>query len=382
MTAMPPSREEAADAAVTATQRVAERPHMFPCEGCGADLEFHIGVQGLQCPYCGFTKAIDFADDAQVGEQDFHAALARLAEQRSPGGGGLPDEREVRCLSCAAVVRFIGTLTSQTCAYCGSPLQLDKVHDAAERVPVDGVLAFAVQRAQAHTNLRTWVSSRWFAPNAFKKQGVDGKFNGVYTPFWTYDSLTFTRYVGQRGEHYWVTVGSGKNRRRVRRTRWYPASDKFQRFFDDVLVVAARGLPKKRLDALEPWPLARCVPFARPLLAGFLARTYDVELGEGFAEARGRIDEAIAAEVRQRIGGDEQRIHNIDTRYDALTYKHLLLPVWMLAYRFREKAYQVVVNAATGEVQGDRPYSWVKITLAVLAGLAVAGGIAYIASQS
>ena len=73
-----------------------------------------------------------------------------------------------------------------------------------------------------------------------------------------------------------------------------------------------------------------------------------------------------------------QRIHSIDTRHDAVTYKHLLLPVWMLAYRYAKKSYQVVVNAGTGEVQGDRPWSWIKITLAVLAGIAGLSGIALI----
>ncbi|HRX84242.1 MAG TPA: hypothetical protein P5572_04410 [Phycisphaerae bacterium] len=288
----------------------------------------------------------------------------------------------MRCGSCGATVTFVGTLTSQDCAYCGAPLQLEHAHDAAQRIPVDGVLPFAVERDRAHANLRDWVKSRWFAPNAFKKQGAEGRFNGLYTPYWTYDSLTFTHYTGQRGEHYWVTVGTGKNKRRERRTRWYPASGKFQRFFDDVLVVGARDLPQKRLDALEPWPLHQCVPFAPELLAGFLARTYDVELDEGFGVARTRIDAALQLDVRQRIGGDVQRIHSIDTRYDAIRFKHLLLPVWMLAYRFREKAYQVVINAATGEVQGDRPYSWAKIALTVLAGLALIGGIAFIASRS
>jgi hypothetical protein len=176
-------------------------------------------------------------------------------------------------------------------------------------------------------------------------------------------------------------VGSGKNQRRQRRTRWYPASGAFQRFFDDLLIVASTALPKKRADDLEPWPLASCRPFDAMLLSGFLARTYDVDLEIGFTEARQRMDQALEADVRQRIGGDEQRIHEINSRYEAVTYKHLLLPVWMLAYRFRDKSYQVVINAGTGEVQGDRPYSWIKITLAIFAGLSVVGAAVFIFSQ-
>jgi DNA-directed RNA polymerase subunit RPC12/RpoP len=357
------------------------KPRIFPCEGCGADLVFNIGVQNLRCGYCGFVKEIAVAKEDAVAEQDYAEAIARLAEQRQQGAGDLPDAREVHCDSCGAVVRFTGTLTSSACAYCGSPLQTDSVHRAEQRIPVDGVLPFGISRSKAGENLRAWVASRWFAPNAFKRQGVRGDFNGLYTPYWTYDSLTFTRYRGQRGEHYYVTVGSGKNRRRERRTRWYPARGDFQRFFDDVLVVGARDLPKKRIDALEPWPLAKCVPFNAEMLAGFLARTYDVDLDVGFIEAQRRIAEAIEREVRQRIGGDVQRVEHIDTKHDAITYKHLLLPVWMLAYRYGEKAYQVVINAATGEVQGDRPYSWVKIALTALAAAAGGGLIAFVIAR-
>jgi len=373
----------------TATHQTVEAPEVrsessgsrnFPCEQCGADLTFHIGAGSLECPYCGHVK--DLAPpEGTVAEQDFQQTLQRLLRTRKDQEPAGDDVSEVTCGSCGGTVRFTGTLTSRDCAYCGASLQREHVHQAEDRIPVDGIVAFRITRDTAQENLRKWVKSRWFAPNEFKKRGVRGRFSGVYLPYWTYDSMTATSYSGMRGEYYYVTVGSGKNRRTVRRTRWYPASGRFQRFFDDVLVVAGTGLPTKRLDALEPWPLADCVPFNRQMLAGLMARTYDVSLDEGFVEGKRRIDEAIEAEVRRRIGGDTQQVHSIDTAYNAITYKHLLLPVWMMGYRFRDKVYQVVVNAATGEVQGDRPWSWVKITLVSLAAAAVIGAIAWLTSS-
>jgi len=360
---------------------------VFPCSQCGADLEFHIGQQSLACPYCGHTEDVEFADpgdtdDPKVEEQDFRAMLAKLAELRkakAAGGAEAADAREVRCTSCGSTVAFQGTLTSSECAFCGSPIQRENVHESDRRVPVDGILAFRIERDEARDRLRKWVKSRWFAPNQFKRRGVQGKFSGVYLPFWTFDSHTFSRYRGQRGEHYWVTVGSGDNKRRERRTRWYPASGTVRAFFDDVLVSATEHLPKDKLEALEPWPLSKLGPFDPKLLAGFLAQTYDVELDTGFADAKRRIDDGIRRLVERDIGGDTQRVHWIRSKYDPITYKHLLLPVWLLAYKFREKTYQVVINAITGEVQGQRPWSWVKITLATIAGLAAAGAAAFFA---
>jgi len=358
---------------------------IFPCEGCGADLEFHIGQQGLRCPFCGFEKELDLDPEAAIREQDFHAMLSSLAQRRREkhrDTASADDLHEVKCGACGATVVFRGALTSSSCAFCDVPVQREGVHAATERIAVDAVLPFSVEEQAARRNLAAWVKSRWFAPNDFKRRGAEGKFRGVYLPYWTYDAMTATAYRGERGEHYWVTVGSGKNRRRVRRTRWYPASGHFQRFFDDVLVLAAKGLPEKHVQELEPWPLEVCVPFTQQVLAGMLAQTYEIDLDEGFVHARSRIDAAIHLEVRRRIGGDEQRVHSIQTTYGAITYKHVLLPLWLLTYRFRDRLFRVVVNAGTGEVQGERPWSWIKITLAVLAGLAAAGAVAAVASVS
>lgn len=376
------SEEQALSPELVSTEEAGQRidegkGRIFPCDGCGADLHFHVGQQQLKCPYCSYERAIEIADEAGVREQDFRAMLERLATLRAEGQSdalGQDELNEVRCSACGSGVVFPGTLTSTECAFCGSPVQRGDVHRAEHRVPVDGVLPFQVDAKKAKANLAAWVKGLWFAPNDFKKRGAQGKFSGVYLPYWTFDSHTYTTYTGQRGEHYWVTVGSGKNRRRVRKTRWYPASGEFERFFDDVLVNATAGLPEKLLRELEPWPLHRVLPFNHQVMAGYFARTYDQPLDEGFVEGRKRIDAALYEEICRRIGGDTQRVHSQTSTYDPISYKHLLLPVWMLAYRYKDRVYRVVVNAGTGEVQGERPWSWVKITLLVL-GILVVGGV-------
>lgn len=376
----PPLVPPAIDSSESTGELVDEgRGRIFPCPECGADLVFSIGQQEMKCPYCGHVVQIEIPADATVAEQDYNAMLARLREFREKGLEDQPvlGTHEVRCSACGANVVFTGTLTSSECPYCGAPIQRERIHTAEHRIAVDGVLPFAIPEETAAKNLREWIASRWFAPNDFRERARYGKFNGVYLPFFTFDTLTFTRYTGQRGEHYWETVGSGKDRRQVMRTRWWPASGAFQRFFDDVVVLGAKGMNPTLMLALEPWPLGKCLPFNQQVLAGLSARTYDTPLEQCFAEAKQRIESLLEADVRGRIGGDEQRISSMDVRYSAITFKHLLLPVWLLAYRYHDKVYQVTINAATGEVQGERPYSWIKITLAVLAALLVIGVIVY-----
>lgn len=354
------------------------RGRMFPCAQCGADLEFHIGLQSLQCPFCGHVQQLEAPPDEAVVEQDFHSMLERLREQRETrkqqreatdetAAAAEKQHSEVVCASCSGTVEFYGTLTSTECPWCAAPVQLEGVHHASEdRIPVDGMLPFLVDRNKAATQLSAWVQSRWFAPNEFRRRGIDGKFQGVFLPYFTYDAMTATAWSGQRGDNYTVIVGSGNDRRTETRIAWTSVSGSFQRFFDDVPVLAGKGLRRDLMQALEPWPLQKVVPFNPQLMAGITARTYDMELDECFAEGRQRITAEIEVDVRRRIGGDHQSISRINTRYSGITYKHLLLPAWIMTYRWKNKVRYVFINATTGEVQGERPYSALKILLAVL----------------
>lgn len=345
---------------------------IFPCDECGADLVFHIGEQKLKCPYCSAVKEIDISEDAEITEQDFELTLKQIQEQKVEGSKQETDHNEVRCESCGSNVVFDGTLTSTECPYCGSPLQRENVHRGGFRIPVEAVLPFKVDQRLAEDKVAEWVKSRWFAPNEFKKRGAQGKINGCYLPFWTFDTLTFTIYKGERGEDKTETVGSGDDERQVTRTDWYPASGRFQRFFDDILINGTKNLSETHVNSLSPWPLHDCFPFTQEVLAGHFARTYDLELSDAFPIAKKLMDAKLLTDTKKRIGGDKQRVHWVKSRYDEITFKHILLPVYMLAYRYHDKSYQVFVNAATGTVHGDRPYSWVKITLTVLAGISVA----------
>jgi len=366
MSETPPSDED--------TTSSDETPRTFPCESCGADLEFSIGVQRLKCPFCGFEKELSIDDEAEVREQDLNAILESLATRKQTDAPKV-SSKELHCGACGGIVLFSSSLISTSCPYCDCPIQSEDAVNSSDRLPPDAVLPFAVDKAAANKNLGAWVSSRWFAPSEFKSRGVNGKFNGLYLPHWTFDSMTFSRYTGERGTYYYTQDSAGN---RTRQTRWTPVTGSFQRFFDDLLVCAAKDTKRTLMEALEPWPLEKLTPFNPECLAGYVAMTYETDLREGFSVGKSRMHDLLSAQARRRIGGDTQRLHHLETRYDALTFKHVLLPVWMLAYRYNNKSYQVVVNACSGEVQGERPYSWVKIAFAGLVSLFGLATLAYL----
>jgi hypothetical protein len=133
-------------------------------------------------------------------------------------------------------------------------------------------------------------------------------------------------------------------------------------------------LPRTHTDALEPWNLSALAPYRPDYLSGFTAEAYGVGLEEGLRAARAKMDAVIEGDIRRDIGGDHQRITGKNTVMSDVTFKHVLLPVWMAAYKFQDQSFRFVVNGQTGKVQGERPWSKWKIALAVLAAL-ILGGI-------
>ncbi|CAN0583312.1 unnamed protein product, partial [Ectocarpus sp. 12 AP-2014] len=244
------------------------------------------------------------------------------------------------------------------------------------------VLPFAFDEARAHTAMNDWLGRLWFAPNGLKDYARKGrKMEGIYAPYWTFDAETQSRYRGERGTIYYETrtvMRDGKPERiQVARTRWRAASGAVARFFDDVLVLGSTSLPKSYTDALQPWDLAALEPYQPHYLSGFRAEAYTVELTDAFADARKQMDRVIERDVRFDIGGDRQRIHHIDTRVSDVTFKHILLPVWTAAYKYRGQSYRFVVNGRTGQVRGERPWSAIKIAIAVIIGLGLAAAVGY-----
>ncbi len=355
-----------------ATQR------QFPCKQCGADLKFAPGTEALVCPYCGAENIIA-TDTSLVEELDFHAQL-----QQARATHETVEVMVVKCPACGSEVTFDPQIVADECAFCGTSL----VQTArAERVlKPQALLPFKVTQAEAREAFRGWIKGLWFAPNDVKKYARhDHGLQGIYLPHWTYDCETATRYTGRRGEYYYVNESytateNGKTvtkTRRVRKTRWYPASGRVQNTFDDVLVAASDSLPRNYTAALEPWDLGDLVSYGDEYLSGFRAESYSVDLENGFELAKDVMAGTINATIRRDIGGDEQQILSKDTRYWDITFKHVLLPLWVSAYRYHGKVYRFLVNARTGEVQGERPWSWIKITLAVLLAIAVIAAIAF-----
>lgn len=353
------------------------------CGQCGAVLGYAPGTTKLACDYCGFENEIEEVS-TEIVELDLHQALNQQLDESD-----VAEVKTVHCDSCGASFSFDPDKHAGSCPFCGQSIVTDT---GSQRVIKPAALMpFAIDGREARDQLGRWLKGLWFAPNKLKDYArQDGKLAGVYLPYWTFDSFTKTEYSGQRGDVYHETVRvrvvvNGKptiQTKSVPKVRWRPAQGRVSRHFDDVLVLASKSLPSWITDKLEPWDLTGLKPYAPQFITGFQAEAYQVELADGLDVANDKMKQRIAADVRMDIGGDMQKIHRMEIRHSDQTYKHILLPLWLGAFNFSGKTFRVAINGRNGEVQGERPYSWIKIALAILIGAIVVGGIAVVFAGS
>ncbi len=333
------------------------------CQKCGARLKFKPGTRRLVCDYCGTENIIQGEDEnVEVEELDLYDYIQQMEHSDSSF-----DVVTIKCSSCGAETTLDEKVTSDLCPFCSTPLVLDKASHRSLIKPAY-ILPFKVTLGEAVGQFRKWIKKLWFAPNKLKKEHtVNPRLKGMYLPYWTYDCDTVTHYKGQKGTNY-TTTRNGKSHTS---TKWKNVSGTIHHFFDDVLIVASDTLPRDKVDALEPWELERLAAFDEKYLAGFKSEAYSVDLKTGFKMATDKMNTMIRQMIKKDIGGDKQRITSVNTTWGRPTFKHILLPVWISAYRFRNKVYQFLVNASTGEVQGERPWSPWKIGAAILVALIV-----------
>ena len=351
--------------------------HRFPCDTCGGDMRFDPASQGMECDHCGNAEALPAptarARAAALAEMDLKATLAGAPAEM------VETTHVTQCPNCGARFELDPAVRASECPFCATPVVARGGTD--RHIRPAALLPFALPEDEARGKLKGWLASRWFAPNALRKYARAGRrMAGIYAPHWTFDAETETAYTGLRGIRRFETYTNAKGETQTRtRIDWYPARGRVRVAFDDLMVLGSASLPEPLTDGVAPWDLGAMEPYRPEVIAGFRAEAYTVDLAAAWARARERMTPAIHAAIRRDIGGDAQRIQDTRTVTAEETFKHVLLPLWIAAYRYGGKSYRFVVNGSTGKVAGERPYSWIKITLAALAAAILAALVWYVA---
>ena len=343
------------------------------CPACGAQAEWNPARQMLVCPFCGVESPYEgHKAGGAVAELDLLAMLRDLpAEQR----GWDTARRSVQCQSCKAVMVFDPAKVGKNCDFCGSPALVD-YEELQSPIRPQSLLPFKLSQSDVRDRMKRWYAGRWFAPNAFKHKALVDQLHGLYVPYWTFDAQVHCPWQADAGHYYYTTEtyrdGQGRTRtRQARHVRWVPASSEIDHFFDDEPVPATKGIDQSLLRQVEPFPTQEVVPYDTAFLSGFVVERYQINLEEAAAASLQQMHDRLEDLCADEVPGDTHRNLRIQPSYSNQTFKHLLLPIWLLTYTYHAKTFQVVANGYTGEVAGRYPKSFWKIAGVVLFALIV-----------
>lgn len=347
-----------------------------PCSSCGGQMTYDAAKAALLCGNCGSTRAIATAQD-RIVEHSFTEALHLDAAQTGMG----MEMRAFHCNTCGANTAVQATQVHIKCSFCGSQNVNEEAFNQRLIRPF-GILPFKVVSKDAMNTFRGWIGKGWFHPNDLQKLAQLDKMDGVYIPFWTYDAQTDSSWTADAGYYYYETESytdqnGNTQTRQVQRVRWEPVWGNYDHWFDDVTVVASGGIKQERVEQIYPYTLGQAVNYDPKFVLGWQSEVYAKDVKEGLSVAEGIMDKYIEQEIIKQIPGDTHRFLSIQTRKSGITFKHMLLPLWILAYQYNNKTYQVLVNGETGKISGEKPLSWIKIALAILVVLAAALAIYY-----
>jgi DNA-directed RNA polymerase subunit RPC12/RpoP len=322
------------------------------CPACGAPLEAHDRF----CVACGAGN-------------DKAAAPTVTPEAL---------KKHFRCETCGAEVSADANQRSFTCPFCDSNYVIEYAPQETGRQPPEFVIPFAVTHDQASEKFRVWLSSNsWFRPGDLAMAKVVEKLRGVYLPFWSFSMLAESGWSANIGEYwyrtetYTVTVnGKTETRtRQVRETEWWDLSGRHHKYYSGYLVSGSRGLDQRDADRIKPFHLAGLRRYESGYLAGWLSEEYSRERDEALEICQRVFYEAVQRDVAAFLPGDTHRSLNVRTNFSSINSDLILVPIYLLAYRYRDKVYRFLVNGQTGKLDGDKPISGKRIAIAVAAGI-------------
>lgn len=334
------------------------------CPQCDGTMVFDPKTGGLKCPYCDHEEVIVQEEDSpkEAVELDF-----TKAEETANCNWGV-ETKTVICKMCAGESVYDALQIAGVCPFCGSNQVMEE--KGKNTLAPGGVCKFKIDKKTAGENFNKWLGKRFFCPKIVKETARAERFQGLYLPYWTFDTDTVTDYSARYG----------KDRRRRKPdgdyetvTDWYATSGRHRQFIDDELVNASTQHDRSLMAGLEPFNTKDNVAYKPEYIAGFASERYAIGLKKGWEKAKSSIYGKLRSNIRHRILKENHadRVDSLNTKtiYNNITYKYLLLPIWISSFRYGDKTYQFMVNGQTGKVSGRTPIDKVKVALTVGAGV-------------
>ncbi len=309
------------------------------CPTCSAMIVFNPATQTWDCTYCGSKFTLE-----QMKEHNNASNVEANTVNTSN------NELDMyACKNCGAEIVADKTTTATFCVYCGSTAILkERIDDGVFPnyiIPFKNVKEDAIK---AFEKLTKW---KPLAPRDFKGRKLVEKITGVYIPFWAYD----LEAAGPVEFRCTDTKTYSDSKYEYKEVSTYRAKRSGRFDFNKVLADASTRFSDDLMDSLEPFDYSDLTSYNHAYLSGFLAEKYDVSIEEGLARASERTNNTAVALLESTVHHDSVRVYNSQMTVSKKADYYIMLPVWMVNIKYKDKNYIFAMNGQTGKMIGNIP---------------------------
>lgn len=308
------------------------------CPGCNAKLPFNPETQRWDCEYCGGSYSLEELTEFEA------------KQQKAQNEGKTMDADLYECPNCGAQVITDENTSATFCVYCGSTSIIKNRLVSGLRPKY--IIPFKKTKKQAIEAFKGFKRGKIFAPKDFSDPANIDKITGVYIPFWLYDShakgevvYNATRVKSWRSGDY-----------RYTQTDTYHAIRDGEIDFARVPVDGSTKFDDDTMDSIEPFKYDDLQDFNMSYLSGFLSEKYDVEEDDAYIRAQNRVTNSTIDQFKTTVKGyTSVTVSSSNLDIEKKTTDYVLLPVWMLNIKYKDKMHLFAMNGQTGKMVGDIP---------------------------
>jgi hypothetical protein len=302
------------------------------CSVCQALLD----AEDLFCANCGTEAPLN---------EDRHAAPATQVSTHN-----------FECQGCGASMSYDASAQTLRCPFCSSE-RMKEQKDTTTLRP-QSVVPFAIDQNDALARLRQFWQGSFWRPGDLARAAQVTRLTQVYVPYWVFAAKVFTYWTADSSQ---TPIGA--------RGDWVPVSGENRGNYSGLLVGASSVLTPAETHAIQPFDLSAAMSPEQIDLDNAIYEQFRVPR----KYARPLAQQGLEAMERQacsvHVPGNSRNL-KVNVRVEGLTGEPVLLPVWIMAYRYKDQVYRFLVNGQTGVCTGTAPTSYGKV--AAVIGIAIA----------
>ncbi|MGQ9505824.1 MAG: hypothetical protein ACUVQG_15095 [Thermogutta sp.] len=308
-----------------------------------------------QCPVCASLLDEEDLFCANCGHE---APPAEDEASRAAVNRPIVFKNRFTCQECGAAMSYDASAQALRCPFCGST-ELKAQADGISLAP-RYVVPFLITQAQAITILHQRMRAGFFHPSDLTQRSVIMELTPVYVPFWIFSANTQT---------YWTADSS--NVPLHARGEWRPVFGEHRNRHEGLKLVASKILSWEEAAGLGDYDLSQGIPPEQVDLDNIIVEQFSMPRKYARTHARQLIEDAEMAHCEKSLTGGRIRNLRVNVKIERMRGEPVLLPVWILAYRYRDQVYRFLVNGQTGRSYGAFPTSPWKVLLVILILVAV-----------